>query len=337
MTINQAKIIRDQYNLGKILKEPTAITGGLIHRMWRIDADTGTYAVKELNPTIVARPGLIENMNLCEKVAQEFVASGVNAIYALEIEGKYVCQNHDSHFIVYPWFEGRSLSLESLINEKVAKQMSVILAKIHSRDLGIIPKPESFTDYPEFSQWVNIKKQVKNSNYNWSKKVVEFIDNFEPWYSKSNLAAMRLRETLVFSHCDLDSKNVLWNSQMVPYIIDWESAGYINPTRDLIQLALSWSGADADAFDEDIFRLILESYIEVREVDLTLAEDSLLAILGDTLGWVKFNINRVLEGSVSSIELQNASDQILITMDLINLRKSKLDYYLLLVNQIAGL
>ncbi len=40
----------------------------------------------------------------------------------------------------------------------------------------------------------------------------------------------------MISHTDLDRKNVIWQKN-VPFIIDWEASGYINPTIELIQVA----------------------------------------------------------------------------------------------------
>ena len=49
-----------------------------------------------------------------------------------------------------------------------------------------------------------------------------------------------LSTTTVISHRDLDPKNVMWNYNK-PVLIDWESAGYINPMQDLIETAIYWS------------------------------------------------------------------------------------------------
>lgn len=43
-------------NLGELIKPPEAVTGGLLHRMFAIETTQGKYAIKVLNPLIMARP-----------------------------------------------------------------------------------------------------------------------------------------------------------------------------------------------------------------------------------------------------------------------------------------
>ena len=50
-----------------------------------------------------------------------------------------------------------------------------------------------------------------------------------------------LRKNLVISHRDCHPKNMLWDSQGQYFLIDWESAGLINKTKDTIATAIYWS------------------------------------------------------------------------------------------------
>lgn len=61
---------------------------------------------------------------------------------------------------------------------------------------------------------------------------------------------------MVISHRDLDSKNVMWN-QYNPVLIDWESAGYINPMQDLIETAIYWSKNEKGVIDKQRFLSLL--------------------------------------------------------------------------------
>ncbi|MFS1511599.1 phosphotransferase [Chengkuizengella sp. SCS-71B] len=65
----------------------------------------------------------------------------------------------------------------------------------------------------------------------------------------ANNAAKLLASNTVISHRDLDSKNVMWN-QDNPVLIDWESAGYINPMQDLIETAIYWSENEIGSIDK---------------------------------------------------------------------------------------
>lgn len=50
-----------KYNLGLLMNEPEPITGGLLHRMYRLQTDKAQYAVKALNPQIMQRDTAMSN------------------------------------------------------------------------------------------------------------------------------------------------------------------------------------------------------------------------------------------------------------------------------------
>ena len=47
--------------LGTIIADIEPVTGGLMHRMYKVMTDSGVYAVKHLNPEIMKRPDVHEN------------------------------------------------------------------------------------------------------------------------------------------------------------------------------------------------------------------------------------------------------------------------------------
>lgn len=72
MTLEIASTICKEYNLGTLASSPTKVSGGLIHKIWKIETEKGNFAIKEINSEIAARPGVIENINQCEIVATKF-------------------------------------------------------------------------------------------------------------------------------------------------------------------------------------------------------------------------------------------------------------------------
>lgn len=58
-----------KYNLGLLMNEPEPITGGLLHRMYRLQTDKAQYAVKALNPQIMQRDTAMSNYIFSEMVA----------------------------------------------------------------------------------------------------------------------------------------------------------------------------------------------------------------------------------------------------------------------------
>ena len=62
------------------------------------------------------------------------------------------------------------------------------------------------------------------------------------------------------SHGDLDQKNVLWDANDVPILIDWESARRLNPLCEIVNASLDWSGITTSHFDEALFTQMLKVY-----------------------------------------------------------------------------
>jgi hypothetical protein len=50
MTSQQLEEVCLRFRLGMPIGEPQSVTGGRLHRLWRVHTSTGTYAVKQLNP-----------------------------------------------------------------------------------------------------------------------------------------------------------------------------------------------------------------------------------------------------------------------------------------------
>lgn len=57
-----------KYHLGVIADKPIAVQGGLMHKMYKVITDAKVYAIKWLNPSIMSRDGVMENMKVVERV-----------------------------------------------------------------------------------------------------------------------------------------------------------------------------------------------------------------------------------------------------------------------------
>lgn len=60
--------------LGELTSEPSAISGGLLHKMFAVETTQGKYAIKALNPQIMLRPPAMRNIIDSELVAN--IAAG---------------------------------------------------------------------------------------------------------------------------------------------------------------------------------------------------------------------------------------------------------------------
>ena len=56
------------------IRKIAPVSGGLMHRMYRVETDGGKYAVKHLNPIIMKRPDALANYAKAEKLEETLAA-----------------------------------------------------------------------------------------------------------------------------------------------------------------------------------------------------------------------------------------------------------------------
>ena len=54
-------------NLGNLIEEPSRVSGGLTHKMYKVVTDKSKYIVKLLNPNIMKRKTALDNYNKADK------------------------------------------------------------------------------------------------------------------------------------------------------------------------------------------------------------------------------------------------------------------------------
>ncbi|HSX20012.1 MAG TPA: phosphotransferase, partial [Gammaproteobacteria bacterium] len=102
-----------------------------------------------------------------------------------------------------------------------------------------------------------------------------------------------LKTNVVVSHVDLDQKNVLWDANGKPILIDWESARRINPTYDLISTAFDWSGIATNNFNRTLFLKMIELYEKSGGIiNKNHLDAAYYGVIGNCLNWMIYNIKR---------------------------------------------
>jgi thiamine kinase-like enzyme len=133
----------------------------------------------------------------------------------------------------------------------------------------------------------------------------EIIDNLYEWNVRANQSVIRLESELVISHRDLEPKNVIW-SLKDPVIIDWESAGYINPMQDLIETAIYWARDGKGSLDRDRFLAFINGYkMKYGKIQANWEMVLESGYLGK-LGWLEYSLKRSLLIECTDEEEQQA-------------------------------
>jgi thiamine kinase-like enzyme len=132
------------------------------------------------------------------------------------------------------------------------------------------------------------------------------------WYARYRQVLPDLYRHQVLSHRDLDQKNVLWPDAETPLLIDWESAGMINPTVELADVALNWSGVTVGEPDPAAFAAVVAAYRDHGGRLTDEPRDALYAVLVNWLAWLRYAASQVitLHGAVAELRRRTELDPV---------------------------
>ena len=89
--------------LGTVLPPVSPVSGGLMHRMYRVNTPDHSYAVKHLNPGIMKRPGVMDNYRKAEKLEQIIEDARIPVVAALTINSRKMQELDGEYFYVFRW------------------------------------------------------------------------------------------------------------------------------------------------------------------------------------------------------------------------------------------
>ena len=142
----QIKKLIENCKLGSLQKEPNRVSGGLLNRMYKVQTDRGTFAIKLLNPEVMKRENAKSNHIFAETVSNIAKDNNVSCLPAKIIDGEILQQVDGYYFLIFDWFEGNTISKEELTIEKT-KKVAKELLKIHKVDFGELrEKCETYYD-----------------------------------------------------------------------------------------------------------------------------------------------------------------------------------------------
>lgn len=291
MISREMNLLIEYLQLGTVVKELEQVTGGLLHKMYRVSTDKGEYAVKVLNPEIMKRPVALQNTVNSEKISAAF-KSMIPVVAALEINGKQVHELNGAHYMIFDWMEGVSI-FPPKITSKNCYVIGDVLGKMHHAKFvveGMTPEEDGALMFP-WDKYMELLEVVENEV--WAIRYQEALSDIKSWNQAACDAQEMLAETLVISHRDLDPKNVMWNGG-APLIIDWEAAGYVNPYQEFLEVVNYWSDDGKDGLLKEHFDALLDAYtqhVKLENVDW----DAVFAgsYMG-MLGWLEYNVKRAL-------------------------------------------
>lgn len=302
-------------DLAKLSSSPQQVLGGFLHKMYKVESAKGTYAVKALNPIIMKREKAITNTIFSEKVAKIALRNNIPVVVAYEKDGCI----HDidgSYFMVFDWVDAKSIT-QAEVTCYHCKTIGKILAQIHSIDFSQISEEPNCKVNSFIVNW----QEYCGMGTDVSIRIERYRAKLEEWTHLVNQSILKVCTNQVISHRDMDCKNVLWDKNDYPYVIDWESAGYVNPLMELIDVALAWSGMCVENPNIDKFKAVVISYMESGGT----IDGDITAILNNgyigKLEWLDYSIKRAI-----GIERSDEEERKLGREQAVDTLKAILDY-----------
>lgn len=297
--------ICEAYQLGTMIAPIKEISGGSLHKLWQLQTNQGIYALKQIQQNNIA---LLKDNLLSPERSQEIAAfmqkNGIPTISALQHNGHYIVTLDQQPFMVMPWLQGETLA-DANINLATIRKIGNLLAQIHLANFVDeqikLPSWKGLTKH----EWQNLIALIQIPEMIVTLQTE--LPNLILWSEHANQVSDILCQELVFSHRDLDEKNVIWQKNNALILLDWEYAGLINPHLDLFIVALNWSGILSGTFSKEKYQAIICGFNELQTLNPTPSIEIFYGYVGYCLDWIIFNLRKLSYGfsHICQLEVMN--------------------------------
>ena len=288
--MNEETIIRlfESRGMGKVILPVSRVSGGFLHRMYRVDADGQTFAVKHLNPGLMKRPGVMDNYRKAEKLEQILEDAGIPIVPALTIGGRKMQEADGEYFYLFRWQKGRITDWNNITPEQ-CRQAGTIQGRIHA----LQPRETAHRE-PELStvDWTGYLAEAERQGNEIAPLLKEHMELLQYAENAMNSARQKLPDIECITDDDMDPKNVMWDGGK-PVVIDLECLDYGNPVSGALQLSLQWSGITTCTLDPGKITAFFEGYLEAYDNGFR-DYGSVFGLAYTWIEWLEYNITRAL-------------------------------------------
>jgi aminoglycoside phosphotransferase (APT) family kinase protein len=269
-------------HLGAPIGPMIRVHGGFANRMYRLDTDQGSFAVKELNLVDRRWAYRVEDVFGFERAA---FAAGVPM-------PEPISASHDT--LVHRWVEGEKVP-EAAVSAAFAFEIGEILARIHALDVAWTHEP---SEEPTARDWPELAARAVATGQPWAGELASRVETF--------MAIARFVDTcdrpgpVVLTHKDIQPWNLLAREGR-PVVLDWELSGMLDLSSELGSTALSLAkGPGFDDIKPAIFRSVLDGYVAGGGALPPSGPSWFVFMIGGWLGHTRWNILRCLAGVEAS-------------------------------------
>jgi aminoglycoside phosphotransferase (APT) family kinase protein len=265
-------------HLGAPVGPMIRVHGGFANRLYRLDTDQGSYAVKELNLADRRWTFRVEDVFRFERAA---FAAGIPM-------PEPISAGH--HTLVHRWVEGEKVP-EAPVPAAYAFDIGEILARIHALDVEWTHEP---IEDPPSRDWPELAERAAATGQPWAGELSAQVETF--------LAIAHFVDTcerpgpVVLTHRDIQPWNLLARRGR-PVVLDWELSGMLDLAGELGSTALSLAkGPGFDTIEPAIFRSVLDGYVAGGGALPPPGPSWFVFMIGGWLGFTRWNILRCLAG-----------------------------------------
>ena len=304
------KLFTDK-ELGSVLLPISPVSGGFLHRMYRVDTENGSFAVKHLNPNIMKRPEAIGNFKRADALEKMLEDAGIPIVPAITINGCKLQEYYGEYFYIFPWQKGQTTDLYNISADQ-CRAAGSIQGRIHAIAPVQNPKPE-----PEFicMDWIGLTEAAIRQNPDIGTVIEENKDLLIYAENEMNKARAALPGIECIVDEDMDPKNVMWDEGK-PKVIDLECLEHGNPVSSALQLSLQWAGATICDLDFAKLKAFFDGYLDAYDNGFR----DYAAVFGLAYTWIEwlaYNIKRAIGPCVDEAEREMGAAQVSHTVGII--------------------
>ena len=264
--------------LGTPIGPPVRVHGGFANRMYRLDTDQGSFAVKQMNVLDRRWAYRAEDVFRFERAA---FAAGIPMPEPISAS---------SRLLVHRWVEGDKVP-EAPVPTAYAYEIGAILARVHALDVAW---PDVSTGEPAARDWPELAERATTAGQPWAGDLTARVATF--------LAIAHFVDTcerpgpVVLTHRDVQPWNLLAREGR-PVVLDWELSGMLDLSGELGSTALSLAkGPGFDDVRPAVFRSVLDGYVARGGALPPWGPSWFVFTIGGWLGHTRWNILRCLAG-----------------------------------------
>lgn len=302
--------------LGNVISPIEPVSGGFLHRMYKVKTEYGTYAVKCLNPEIMGREGVLDNYERAERIERILEKADIPIVPAITVNGKKMQNIDGQYFYIFHWQEGQITDWNNITDEQCYIAGN-ILGKIHA----IEPQKDCLKE-PEMSHidWHEYLRMAHEQNSKIATILADNVQLLIDVEKELNRARRSLPDLLCISNEDMDPKNIMWNDGQ-PYLIDLECLDYGNPISHVLQLSLQWSGITTCNLEVEKIVAFFRGYLKAYDNGFR-AYGDVFALAYTWVEWLEYNIQRALGSCVDEEEWRMGVSEVRNTINRINYIRS---------------